>query len=136
MLENLVGNVDSLILGGGMANTFLLARGQDVGASLVEADMDTARAIEAGAEANGCHIVLPEDFLVAGEFAANVPHRVAMPGDVEAGEMILDAGPASAEPWRGISKHAAPWSGTVPWAPSNSRRLTAPRTMLRKPLRR
>ena len=59
--------------------------------------VDTARAIEAGAEANGCHIVLPEDFLVAGEFAANVPHRVAMPGDVEAGEMILDAGPASAE---------------------------------------
>ena len=98
VLENLVGNVDSLILGGGMANTFLLARGQDVGASLVEADMvHTARAIEAGAEANGCHIVLPEDFLVAGEFAANVPHRVAMPGDVEAGEMILDAGPASAE---------------------------------------
>ena len=98
VLENLVGNVDSLILGGGMANTFLLARGRDVGASLVEADMvDTARAIEAGAEANGCHIVLPEDFLVAGEFAANVPHRVAMPGDVEAGEMILDAGPASAE---------------------------------------
>ena len=98
VLENLVGNVDSLILGGGMANTFLLARGQDVGASLVEADMvDTTRAIEAGAEANGCHIVLPEDFLVAGEFAANVPHRVAVPGEVEAGEMILDAGPASAE---------------------------------------
>ena len=98
VLENLVTSVDILILGGGMANTFLLARGQDVGASLVEANMvDTARAIEASAKANGCHIVLPEDFLVAGEFAANVPHRVAGPGDVGEGEMILDAGPASAQ---------------------------------------
>ena len=98
VLENLVTSVDILILGGGMANTFLLARGQDVGASLVEADMvDTALAIEAAAKANGCHIVLPEDFLVASEFAANVPHRVAGPGDVGEGEMILDAGPASAE---------------------------------------
>ena len=98
VLENLVASVDTLILGGGMANTFLLARGQDVGASLVEADMvDTALAIEAAAKANGCHIVLPEDFLVASEFAANVPHRVAGPGDVGEGEMILDAGPASAE---------------------------------------
>ena len=98
VLENLVASVDTLILGGGMANTFLLARGQDVGASLVEADMvDTALAIEAAAKANGCHIVLPEDFLVASEFAANVPHRVAGPGDVGEGEMILDAGPTSAE---------------------------------------
>ena len=98
VLENLVASVDTLILGGGMANTFLLARGQDVGASLVEADMvDTALAIEAAAKANGCHIVLPEDFLVASEFAANVPHRVAGPGDVGEGEMVLDAGPASAE---------------------------------------
>ena len=98
VLENLVTNVDTLILGGGMANTFLLARGQDVGASLVEADMvETALAIEATAKANGCYIVLPEDFLVASEFAANVPHRVTGPGDVGEGEMILDAGPASAQ---------------------------------------
>lgn len=97
VLENLVTRVDALILGGGMANTFLLARGQDVGASLVEADMvDTARAIEASAAAHGCFIGLPEDFLVASEFKANAPHRVARPGEVAAGEMILDAGPASA----------------------------------------
>lgn len=97
VLENLVTRVDALILGGGMANTFLLARGQDVGASLVEADMvDTARAIEASAAAHGCFIGLPEDFLVAREFKENAPHRVARPGDVGAGEMILDAGPASA----------------------------------------
>ena len=98
VLENLVTRVDALILGGGMANTFLLARGQDIGASLVEADMvDTARAIDASAEAHGCFIGLPEDFLVASEFAANAPHRVAQPGDVGEGEMILDAGPASAK---------------------------------------
>ena len=97
VLENLVTRVDALILGGGMANTFLLARGQDVGASLVEADMvDTARAIEASAVAHGCFIGLPEDFLVAREFKENAPHRVARPGDVGADEMILDAGPASA----------------------------------------
>ena len=98
VLENLVARVDVLVLGGGMANTFLLADGQDVGASLVEAEMvDTARAIRARAEEHGCRIVLPEDFLVAKQLAAAVPHRVAGPGDVGADEMILDAGPASAD---------------------------------------
>ncbi|MGC6453049.1 MAG: phosphoglycerate kinase [Candidatus Puniceispirillaceae bacterium] len=98
VLENLVTRVDALILGGGMANTFLLADGLDVGASLVEADMvDTARAIRAQAADHGCRILLPEDYLLAKELAANAPHRVAGPGDVGADEMILDAGPASAE---------------------------------------
>ncbi|GIS11224.1 MAG: hypothetical protein CM15mP115_03750 [Alphaproteobacteria bacterium] len=81
VLENLVTSVDILILGGGMANTFLLARGQDVGASLVEADMvDTARAIEASAKANGCHIVLPKISL----WPANLPRmfRIGWPGPV------------------------------------------------------
>lgn len=96
VLENLITKVDRLILGGGMANTFLLAGGQDVGASLVEADMvDTARAIADKAAAHGCHIDLPSDFLVAGTLAADVPHRVAAPGDVSIDEMILDAGPQS-----------------------------------------
>ena len=98
VLENLVARVDVLVLGGGMANTFLLADGQDVGASLVEAEMvDTARAIRARADEHGCRILLPEDYLVAEKLAAHVPHRVAGPGDVGAGEMILDAGPSSAE---------------------------------------
>lgn len=96
VLENLITKVDRLILGGGMANTFLLAAGQDIGASLVEADMvDTARAIAEKAAAHGCHIDLPEDFLVAQKLAEGVPHRVATPGDVSADEMILDAGPRS-----------------------------------------
>ena len=96
VLENLITTVDRLILGGGMANTFLLAAGQNVGASLVEADMvDTARAIADRATAHGCHIELPQDFLVAAKLAKDVPHRVVIPGDVAVDEMILDAGPRS-----------------------------------------
>ena len=96
VLENLIVKVDRLILGGGMANTFLMAAGQDVGASLVEADMvDTARAIGDKAAAHGCHIDLPVDFLVATELARDVPYRIALPGEVAPDEMILDAGPQS-----------------------------------------
>ena len=96
VLENLIVKVDRLILGGGMANTFLLAAGQDVGASLVEADMvETARAIADKAAAHGCDIGLPEDFLVATELARDVPHRIALPGEVAPDDMILDAGPQS-----------------------------------------
>lgn len=96
VLDNLITKVDQLVLGGGMANTFLLAAGQDVGASLVEADMvDTARAISERATTHGCQIVLPEDFLVATTLAKDVPSRVATPGDVAGDEMILDAGPQS-----------------------------------------
>ncbi len=96
VLENLIAKVDRLILGGGMANTFLMAAGQNVGASLVEADMvDTARAISDKATAHGCHIDLPVDFLVATELARDVPYRIALPGEVAPDEMILDAGPQS-----------------------------------------
>ena len=67
VLENLVKQVDVLVLGGGMANTFLLAAGQDVGASLVEADMtDTASAIAASAAKHGCQLVLPVDQVSGG----------------------------------------------------------------------
>lgn len=96
VLENLITRVDRLILGGGMANTFLLAAGRDVGASLVEPDMiDTARAISETAAAQDCRIWLPEDFMVASTLAADVPHRIVGPGDLAPDEMILDAGPAS-----------------------------------------
>jgi phosphoglycerate kinase len=96
VLENLIAKVDRLFLGGGMANTFLMAAGQNVGASLVEADMvDTARAISDKATAHGCHIDLPVDFLVATELARDVPYRIALPGEVAPDEMILDAGPQS-----------------------------------------
>ncbi len=96
ILENLVPRVDGIVLGGGMANTFLLAMGHDVGASLVEVDMvKTATSIIAAAAANDCRLILPVDALVAGEFAANAPHRVVAIGAVSADEMILDVGPQS-----------------------------------------
>ena len=96
LLENLVTKVDGLILGGGMANTFLLAQGIQIGVSLVEPDMvATARAILAKAVANGCRIILPTDLVVATAFAANAPHRVTDSSDIADNEMILDAGPQS-----------------------------------------
>ena len=96
LLENLVTKVDGLILGGGMANTFLLAQGISVGASLAEPDvMTTARTIMAKADANGCRMILPTDLVVATAFAANAPHRVTDGSDIADDEMILDAGPQS-----------------------------------------
>ena len=96
LLENLVTKVDGLILGGGMANTFLLAQGIQIGASLAEPDMvDTARTIMAKADANGCRMILPTDLVVATAFAANAPYRVTDGSDIADHEMILDAGPQS-----------------------------------------
>jgi len=96
LLENLVTKVDGLILGGGMANTFLLAQGVAIGASLAEADMvTTAKDIMAAATANGCALILPQDVVVATEFAKNAPHRITDGSDIKADEMILDAGPQS-----------------------------------------
>ena len=96
LLENLVTKVDGLILGGGMANTFLLAKGIQIGASLGEPDMvATARTIMAKADANGCRMILPTDLVVATAFAANAPHRVTDGCDIADDEMILDAGPQS-----------------------------------------
>ena len=97
LLGNLVRKVDVLAIGGGMANTFLAARGVDVGKSLCEHDLvGTAREIEEKAKAAGCEIVLPVDALVAREFKAHPGHRVVTVGEVAADEMILDAGPLSA----------------------------------------
>ncbi|MEM1150888.1 MAG: phosphoglycerate kinase [Pseudomonadota bacterium] len=94
LLKNLVSKVDALAIGGGMANTFLAARGHTVGASLCEHDLaDTARQIEANARASGCDIILPRDVVVAKEFAAHAPSRVCGLDEVADNEMILDAGP-------------------------------------------
>ncbi len=97
LLSNLVGRVDLLVLGGGMANTFLAARGVKMGKSLVEAEMlDQARAIEATAKQKGCTILLPVDALVAEKFGPGHAETVsvdAIPED----RMMLDIGPASVE---------------------------------------
>lgn len=94
LLKNLVSKVDALAIGGGMANTFLAARGYSVGKSLCEHDLtDTAKQIEANAKAAGCEILLPTDVVVAKDFAANAEHRTCGLDDVADDEMILDAGP-------------------------------------------
>jgi phosphoglycerate kinase len=96
LLKNLVTKVDALAIGGGMANTFLFARGHSVGKSLCERDlMDTAKEIEAIAKASGCDILLPRDVVVTREFKANAPSRICGLDEVSDDEMILDAGPQS-----------------------------------------
>jgi phosphoglycerate kinase len=94
LLMNLVTKVDTLAVGGGMANTFLAARGLSVGKSLCEHDLlDLARQIEITAKDNGCTILLPVDVVAATAFAPNAPHRTCDASEVREGEMILDAGP-------------------------------------------
>jgi phosphoglycerate kinase len=99
VLGHLVGKVDHLIICGGMANTFLAARGIDVGKSLCEHDLTSeADAIMSGADEAGCTIHLPYDVVVAKEFAANPPSlRMCNVHEVAADEMILDVGPAAVE---------------------------------------
>ncbi|QJU58825.1 phosphoglycerate kinase [Sphingomonas sp. AP4-R1] len=98
VLKHLVSKVDHLIIGGGMANTFLAARGVDVGKSLCEHDLkDTALAILDAADAAGCTVHLPYDVVVSKEFKANPPTRTINVHEVEADEMILDCGPAASE---------------------------------------
>ncbi|GAB4393316.1 MAG: phosphoglycerate kinase [Kiloniellaceae bacterium] len=98
LLGNLVARVDMLVIGGGMANTFLNAVGVDVGKSLCEHDLaDTAKEILEKAKVAGCDVALPTDAVVAAEFKAGAPSETvsvkAVPGD----KMILDCGPATAE---------------------------------------
>lgn len=94
LLGNLIGRVDTLVIGGGMANTFLAAKGLDVGKSLCEHDLaETAREIMTRAEAGGCTILLPSDVVVARDFKAGAPHEVVPAAACPADAMILDAGP-------------------------------------------
>ena len=97
LLKNLVGKLDRLAIGGGMANTFLFAQGIDIGGSLAERDMaDTAREILAEAGARGCEILLPVDFVVATEVKPGAAARAVVAGQpLSADDKILDAGPAS-----------------------------------------
>jgi phosphoglycerate kinase len=114
LLGNLTKKVDRLVIGGGMANTFLAAQGKAVGKSLCEHDLaDTARAIMAEAKANGCEILLPVDALVAREFKANAAHRAVSVDAVAADEMILDIGPRTIDALRGTLSTTATvlWNG-------------------------
>jgi phosphoglycerate kinase len=98
LLGNLLAKVDTLIIGGGMANTFLAAQGKAIGKSLSEPDLvPAARAILAKARQTGREIVLPVDAVVAEKFAAHAPSRVVPVDEVGAADMILDIGPRSVE---------------------------------------
>ncbi len=98
LLGNLIDKVDVLIIGGAMANTFLLALGKPVGKSLAEREMlDTAREIMSKAKAKNREIVLPADTVVAQKFEANAPSRTVGVDAVGADDMILDIGPRSVE---------------------------------------
>ena len=112
LLSNLVGKVDQLIVGGGIANTFIAAEGHGVGKSLVEMDLlDTARKIIADAKARGAEIPVPTDVVVASEFKADTVATVKAVGAVGADDMILDIGPDTAARYAQMIEAA----GTVVW---------------------
>lgn len=116
LLENLVARVDFLVIGGGMANTFLLAKGVNVGKSLAEPDLaDTARRIMTAAEKAGCTIVLPVDAVVAREFRADPPTETVTIESVPSDTMILDVGPASINEVKATFDKAATvvWNGPL-----------------------
>ena len=116
VLRHLVARVDYLIIGGGMANTFLAARGIDVGKSLCEHDLaNTANEILAAAEAANCTVHLPYDVVVAKEFRANPPNRTVNVHEVAADEMILDVGPAAVEALADVLKicRTLVWNGPM-----------------------
>ena len=112
LLTSLVGKVDQLIVGGGIANTFLAAVGHPVGKSLHEPDLvDTARQIMADAQARGAAIPLPEDVVVATAFSADAPATIRPVAEVAADELILDIGPRTAARYAQLIGAA----GTVVW---------------------
>jgi len=117
VLKHLVTKVDHLIIGGGMANTFLAARGIAIGKSLAERDLTgTADEIFAAAERAGCTVHLPYDVVVAGEFVANPPSlRTCNVHEVAPGEMILDIGPAAVEALGDVLKtcRTLVWNGPL-----------------------
>jgi phosphoglycerate kinase len=116
LLGNLVTKVQHLIIGGGMANTFLAARGVDVQKSLCEHDLlDTAREIAAKAEGAGCAILLPRDVVCAAEFRADPPTVTVPAEEVPEGHMILDAGPDSTFHIRQVLDQCATliWNGPL-----------------------
>jgi phosphoglycerate kinase len=116
LLMNLVKKVDALVIGGGMANTFLAARGTNVGKSLCEHDLaDTAKQIMIEAATATCAIVLPEDGVVAREFKANAENEVVDVDAIPADAMMLDVGPKTVEAVKDWISRAATlvWNGPL-----------------------
>jgi phosphoglycerate kinase len=116
LLGNLVKKVDALVIGGAMANTFLLAQGHGVGKSLAEAELlDTARSILRTAEASKCAVILPVDGIVAKEFKAGAENHDYGIDAIPADGMILDLGPLSIDRVRSAidDAHTLVWNGPL-----------------------
>ncbi len=112
LLQNLIGKVDQLIVGGGIANTFIAAAGFGVGQSLIESDLiGVAKKIIQDAKARGAEVPIPEDVVVAAEFKAESPATVKDVKDVGDTDMILDIGPKTAKRYADLIAKA----GTVVW---------------------
>jgi len=112
LLDNLIGKVDQLIVGGGIANTFIAAMGHSVGNSLVEMDLlDAAKKVLADAKRRGAEVPMPVDVVVAPAFSAQAPATVKPVDQVGDNEMILDIGPRTAEMYAALIAKA----GTVVW---------------------
>ena len=117
LLKNLVGKLDALAIGGGMANTFLYAQGHNVGGSLCEKDLkDTALEIIAEAETKGCRLLLPVDVVVAQEFKANADNRTqGLDAPLSAEDKIFDAGPETVEQLKAVMADSKTliWNGPL-----------------------
>ncbi len=116
LLENLIARMDMLMIGGGMANTFLYAQGHDIGASLCEKDLkELALTIMNKAADAGCQLLLPEDVTVAQEFSAHAPCRIVGVEEIGANEMALDIGSKTVERWSQAIREANTlvWNGPV-----------------------
>jgi len=114
LLENLVKRVETLVIGGAMANTFLAAQGIQVGKSLYEADhLETARKVIHMANESGAVILLPTDLVVAKEFKAGAAHRTVPAGNIAPDEMALDVGPESIKAFenRLLATRTLVWNG-------------------------
>src|SRR6202012_5375424 len=105
LLENMVGQVETLVIGGAMANTFLAAEGLGVGRSLYEPEyLKTARKVLHMATESGCAILLPSDVVVAKEFKPGAPHRTVPVTEIGADEMALDVGPKTVAAAKAVAK--------------------------------
>lgn len=116
VIQNLLTKVDTLIIGGGMANTFLKAQGYELGKSLVEEDkVELARELLAQAEQRGVQLLLPEDVVVAVAFAADAEHKTVAVGDIPADWQALDIGPATAARFAEVIRQARTvvWNGPM-----------------------
>lgn len=116
LLGNMIDKVDGIVIGGGMANTFLVAQGHEIGTSLAERDMiDTAKEIMAKAKGANCALILPTDVVVAGEFKAGAANDTVPATACPSDKMILDAGPESVAAIVDVFKSAKTlvWNGPL-----------------------